>query len=328
MSPSVKSSGLRLLARSAMCLIGPIALAFETGPALAQAVTATPANGHPTASISISGKSFANLEAIDVYVDTTDTILLVSSATGTFTGSVTIPATASPGTHYITAIGRRSGDAAQVTLSVTTPWTEFGFGGAHLNWNPYENTLNSDNVPFLGPIWQVPTNTGIGSSPAVVGGHVIVATAGGQGVEALKASTGAVVWSVLPSVVFKSSPAVVNGVVYIGAANANVMYALKAATGATIWSTPTTGTFSGNGAIVAGGVVYAGGGDNNIYAFQASTGQILWKHATGGYITSSPAVVNGVVYIGSDDSYVYAVYCTQRAAFLFPGGRRDDDRSS
>ena len=56
-----------------------------------------------------------------------DTLLLVSSATGTFSGSVTIPATASPGKHYITAIGRKSGDAAQKAFTVSTNWSEFHF---------------------------------------------------------------------------------------------------------------------------------------------------------------------------------------------------------
>ena len=37
------------------------------------------------------------------------------------------------------------------------------------------------------------------------------------------------------------------------------------------------------------------------------TPTLLWSHTTGGDVESSPAVVNGVVYIGSDDGYVYAL---------------------
>ena len=36
-------------------------------------------------------------------------------------------------------------------------------------------------------------------------------------------------------------------------------------------------------------------------------GQLLWRYLTGSAVDSSPAVVNGVVYIGSDDEYVYAL---------------------
>ena len=38
------------------------------------------------------------------------------------------------------------------------------------------------------------------------------------------------------------------------------------------------------------------------------TNQLLWNYTTGNSIDySSPAVINGVVYVGSDDHYVYAL---------------------
>jgi outer membrane protein assembly factor BamB len=281
-------------------------------PALAQKVKAAPDSGHPTAAITVSGSKFGDLEAIDVYVDTVDTLLLVSNATGSFSGSVTIPVTAGPGTHYVTAVGRKSGDAAQVAFTVTTPWAEVGFGAAGLRWNPYENTVNTGNVPYLGSVWQVPT-VAVDSSPAVVSGRVYVATYGGQGVESLVASTGAVMWSTLPSVRFASSPAVVDGVVYVGAYTAQAMYALNATTGAIIWGTGTGSNFQAASPVVVNGVVYAGCQDGKVYAFEASTGTILWTYQTGSFVYSSPAVVDGVVYVGSADDNVYALNATTGA---------------
>jgi outer membrane protein assembly factor BamB len=38
----------------------------------------------------------------------------------------------------------------------------------------------------------------------------------------------------------------------------------------------------------------------------AGTGKPEWNYATGGIVESSPAVANGVVYIGSEDSKLYA----------------------
>ena len=35
--------------------------------------------------------------------------------------------------------------------------------------------------------------------------------------------------------------------------------------------------------------------------------ELLWKCKTGGYVHSSPAVSEGVVFVGSDDDYVYAL---------------------
>ena len=58
---------------------------------------------------------------------------------------------------------------------------------------------------------------------------------------------------------------------------------------------------------VVNGVVYIGSDDHYIYAFNASNGSLLWRYKTGAFIISSPVVVKGVVYIGSDDDYVYAL---------------------
>lgn len=57
---------------------------------------------------------------------------------------------------------------------------------------------------------------------------------------------------------------------------------------------------------VVDGVVYVGSSDSYLYALNATTGKLLWKAKTGDWIRSSPTVVNGVVYVGSFDSYLYA----------------------
>ena len=271
--------------------------------ARAQSVALAPASGHPTVPFTISGSSFGHNEAIDVYLDTLDTLLVVSSATGTFSGSLSIPASTPPGKHYLTAIGRHSGDAAQAAFLVTTNWAEQGFGAAHLGWNPYENTLNTSNVGSLGTLWQVAVN-GFGGAPVVASNRVFVGTGGG--VEALYTVTGAMLWRALPSGIFYSSPAVVGSTAYIGDGAGSTMYALNVATGATIWSQATGGAFQSS-PVVVNGMVYAGSVDDKVYAFSAATGKIVWTYTTGGFIDSSPAVVNGVLYIGSSDGYVYAL---------------------
>ena len=187
----------------------------------ATAVKVTPASGHPTAVITVSGTAFADLEAIDVYVDTVDTLLLVSSATGTFSGSVTIPATASPGTHYITAIGRKSGDAAQKAFTVSTNWSEFHFGTGRKGFNPYENVIDAANVSDLDIAWQTTTGNSIESSPAVANGVVYVGSDDGN-LYAYKATTGALLWSATTGSYVTSSPAVANGVVYVGSYDYNL----------------------------------------------------------------------------------------------------------
>jgi hypothetical protein len=58
---------------------------------------------------------------------------------------------------------------------------------------------------------------------------------------------------------------------------------------------------------VANGVVYVGSDDSNVYALNATTGAKLWGFTTGYWVYSSPAVANGTVYVGSVDGNVYAI---------------------
>ena len=46
---------------------------------------------------------------------------------------------------------------------------------------------------------------------------------------------------------------------------------------------------------------------SNLYAIDAVTGTEKWRFTTGNDVLSSPAVVNGVVYVGSNDGYLYAL---------------------
>ncbi len=310
--------------------------------AAASVVTATPISVHPAQTVSVTGNGFAASEAVDVYLDTTDTLLLVSSATGTLTGSVTIPASAAPGLHSITAIGRRSGDAAQYALTVSTPWTQLGFGAAHANVNPYENTLSTSTAPTLGtlwnryaattggtpivfsnhvyvgtssgvasfntatgaPIWNKTLNTTITASPTAAGNALYVGDLSGN-FYALNASTGAIIWKVTLAGAFYGSAEVSNGVIYVGSYAGN-FYALKASTGAVLWTYALTSGTDTSAALVNGNV-YFGGYDNNLYCLNAATGAKVWSYTTGGHIESTPAVVSGTLYVGSDDGKVYAL---------------------
>jgi outer membrane protein assembly factor BamB len=312
------------------------------GAAAATVVTPAPSSAHPGQTVTIKGSGFADNEAVDVYFDTTDTLLLVASATGTLSGSIAVPASATPGAHSITAIGRRSTDAAQHALSVSTAWTQFGFGAAHVGVNPYENTLSTSTVPALGTLWsQYAAATG--GTPIVSGGRVYVGTT--SGMAAFNAATGATSWTKNLGANFSASPTLVGSTLYIGDLSGN-FYALNANTGATIWKATFAGAFYGsavvaNGTIYVGsyqgsfyalkadsgavvwsyalssgtdtsaalvnGNVYFGGYDNKIYCLNAATGAMVWSYATGGHVESAPAIANGTLYVGSDDDKVYAI---------------------
>jgi outer membrane protein assembly factor BamB len=276
--------------------------------AAAQTMTTSPTSGHPTQAVTVSGTGFADREPVDVYIDLTDTVLLVSSPTGTFSGSVKLPASAAPGAHYITAIGRKSGDASQVSFNVTTPWVQEGYGAAHLTFNPYENSINTGNAGTLGSLWASSVDTA-GGTPAVVSGTAYVGAY--PGVAAISVSTAATRWTAETGEYFYGSPVVSGGYVYIGSATGN-FYALVASTGAVHWTTALGGpTFSSP--VLVGNVLYVGCEDSKVYALNASTGAVLWTYTTGAGIDGSAAVVNGVVYIASQDDSLYALNATTGA---------------
>jgi outer membrane protein assembly factor BamB/serine/threonine protein kinase len=74
--------------------------------------------------------------------------------------------------------------------------------------------------------------------------------------------------------------------------------------------TVTTGDKVYSSAAVGNGLVYIGSNDSNLYALDAGTGDERWHYKAGGQITSTPAVVNGVVYVGCDDHQLHAVDAT------------------
>jgi len=278
-------------------------------PVLAQTlVTLTPATGHPNLPVTVSGSGFADSEAVDIYIDTVDSLLAVSGATGSIKVSITMPAAAQPGLHYVTAIGRRSGDAAQAAFTVSTNWSEDGFGAAHLLWNQYENTLSPSVVPALELLWSAPESS-LHGSPIVIGDKVYIASntgGSGNGLYALNATTGALIWhqTTAAGEAFNASAAVAGGAVYV-VGSTGIAYAFNAAKGTFMWSQQLASP-GYSGPVVVDGVIYVASGIS-IYAL-STTGSIMWSTATGAQIRAdSLAVVNGRVFAASTDGYVYAL---------------------
>ncbi len=256
-----------------LAIAGIIALIGSAGEAsaAAPAIKISSATGHPTASVKITGSGFGSSEAVDIYFDTTDEILVVTNSMGRIVGaSLTVPANATPGIHWVTAVGRRDGDAAQRAFTVETDWVQSGFGPRRKGLNPYENVLAPGNVSSLDVAWMTTTVVVGESSPAVANGMVYVGSEQDDKLYALDASTGAVVWSVATGFSIESSPAVANGIVYVGSED-DSLHAFNATTGATLWASSTGGEINSS-PTVAGGVVYVGSEDGDLYAFNAAHG--------------------------------------------------------
>jgi outer membrane protein assembly factor BamB len=270
---------------------------------LSQTVSTSPKTGPPTLTVLVSGSGFGASAAIDIYFDTTDEALAIANGSGAFSKiPITVPASATPGTHFVSAVQRSNDTGAQAKFNVDTDWNQFHFTPNHKGLNPYENVLNSSNVSGLDVRWSFPLGSSQ-SSPAVVNNVAYIGNSNGI-VYAVNESTGAPLWQYATLASVASSPAVVNGIVYVGSNDTNV-YALKASTGALLWQYTTEGAVTSSPAVV-NGVVYVTS-NNSAYALTASTGALVWQYTTTGDILQlSPAVANGVVYAGSADN-VYAL---------------------
>lgn len=263
-----------------------------------------PAAGPPTGTTTIQGLGFGAFETVSLFFDTSNVALAVSNATGNFSLSLKVPASATPGGHWITAQGQHTGLSAQSTFTVRTNWAQFRLNARHQANNTIENVLSQSNVGQIDQDWSFSTGDSVESSPVVANGIVYVGS-DDSNLYALNATTGAKIWSFTAGSFFTSTPAVANGTVFVGSFDDNV-YALNASTGVKKWSF-STGSAVVSSPTVVNGVVYVGSDDNNVYALDASTGAKLWSFATGAFVESSPAVANGVVYVGSDDHKVYAL---------------------
>lgn len=58
---------------------------------------------------------------------------------------------------------------------------------------------------------------------------------------------------------------------------------------------------------VADGVVYFGSSNHTVYALYSDDGEIAWKFETAADVNSSPAIVDGTVYVTSHDGHLYAL---------------------
>lgn len=70
--------------------------------------------------------------------------------------------------------------------------------------------------------------------------------------------------------------------------------------------TATTGNSIAASPAVVNGIVYVGSDDTYMYAFDAKTGATLWKASGGQAIDASPAVADRIVYTGTDDGNLSA----------------------
>jgi outer membrane protein assembly factor BamB len=177
-----------------------------------------------------------------------------------------------------------------------------------------------DTVPAGGPQkkWVYKIGSVVESRPTVVNGTVYFGAADGVVYAVSSAASGPYLkWSHQtvgggPNPI-KSSPAIVGDTLYIGAGDRLYAFDINGPqnnlqkwtfqVGGPIASSPAVDrSFWGNV------TVYFGSNDHFVYAVDANKQILKWKFQTGNSVTSSPYVEGGLVYVGSSDWNVYALY--------------------
>jgi outer membrane protein assembly factor BamB len=304
------------------------------GAQAAAAISLSAPAGPPTMSVTVSGAGFTAGALVDIYFDTTDLCLQFANASGAVSCLIKVPKDAPPQTHWITAVQRNNGAGAQRAFIVRTDWAQFhGRNAAHTGYNPFENTLDRQNVADLDILWRVSIGpAGTTSTPVVAGGNVYIGALDGK-LHAFSAQTGVAVPGfpkTLGGEVRHSSPAVGHGNVYVATAGAYAkLYAIKAATGAPIAGFPIAlGLPVYSSPVLYGGNVYVASTDGKIYAFNAVTGAALPGFPIvvepGVYDTTiyaTPSIVGDRIYVGRAKGGFYAFDATTGARIApFPIG--------
>lgn len=192
-----------------------------------------------------------------------------------------------------------------VSFAAQADWRQFHNTTDRRGVNPSETLLSRANVGKLRILWRAATGRskeGINSSPAVVDGIAYVGSDDGR-IHAFGVRRGALIWSRRTGAQVRSSPAVAGGVVYVGSSSGKVL-AFKAATGRRLWTRRIGGNVTA-APLVVGEMVFIGSRGGRFLALRASSGRIVWRRRIWS-VWASAAYSNGIVYVGSDQSMLFA----------------------
>ncbi len=266
--------------------------------------------GSPLSVLQISAAGFRPSTAVDVYFDTTDQALAITTAKGLVATQIQVPASAQPGTHWVSLVARGTNIAAQAAFKVNTNWPMAGITPQGRNTNAYENTIGTANVSQLQDVWTQPAGGYGNVSPFVeINGDVFVGDVTGA-IHAYS-STGALLWTAKPDSDLEGvTPVAYVGQVYFGAANGNVYaYALGCRTDGGI-CTPTwtkhVGTRVTGALRIYAGKLYVPSDSGTVHVLNPTTGtagtSIVSSGTPGDVTTPVSFAGDGTAYFGEEDT--------------------------
>ena len=307
----VVSSATQLTATLPATAKGPIAVTTGSGTGTSSAsFTVTPgaqaslAYAHPSQTLTVTASGFHNYSSMDVYFDTTDAMLAISNGSGVATATITVPATASPGKHWITFDERATHIAAQTALLVNTDWAQGGYNAADNAFNRFEPTVSTSTVGGLETEWSIyhgsnPTQT------VEVGGTLYAGDA--TGIVRAISSTGTLTWTASTGYDMAGiSPVTGGGYVIFG--GGTKVFAFKencgvgGATCKPAWIEDIGFNVSG-GLTYRAGLIYAACSDSYIHVLNVTTGAAVSSYTEN---ANSGAITSPVSFDADGSSFYFA----------------------
>ena len=272
-------------------------VASAVEPAATPTLALSVASGPPGTALTAKGAHFGAGHAVDLLVDRTSVGTAYAGATGSFTARISIPKSARPGRHTVSAVsGTRS---ATASFLVRTDWPQYRGDAGRTGANPTENVITASTVRTLKPAWQVRTPDDQGLV-AVAGGAVYLPSA--TTLTALDAATGATRWTQHAQFGFFTAVAVGGG--RLVTVNGNHVVALAPATGAVLWTSPLAGQLLSQ-PVVTPNMIFIEGDDNRdvgrVWGIDPATGAIRWTSVPPleNFGVSMPAYADGRVFAGT-----------------------------
>ncbi len=157
------------------------------------------------------------------------------------------------------------------------------------------------------------TNDTIVSPPVIAGDTIFIPAHDAQNLFAVRVGTCVPQAGILLGVTVTSSPAYADGVLYV--ADDNFVIAFDAATREHLWQYPGADSVAPLGGrtgwpVVADGILYVTTDEPFLYAVDINTHELLWKFQLDGRVVSRPAIMDGAVIVGDLSGTVVAIGCT------------------
>lgn len=268
---------------------------LAAGQALAApAVTVTSAVA-PGGTLTVSGTGFGANEVVELRIDGALADEVVTDATGAFSGfTIRLSRDIQPGTHRLTAVGRRTQTAAQKAFVVRTMWLQERQGPARRAWNVHENTISPANVARLEEDWTAGTGP-VYSEPAVRGGVLTFLQRIGTTTRfiGVNADTGAPRFNIVSTAAPHGTPAMGSATIYVALGSTLRAYSYG---GALVWSA-NLGAEAAGGPTLDGARVLVGDATGRLQAFPASCGSstcaAVWRTAAEGAVNAGAPAVGG-----------------------------------